>query len=164
MQPEFLRALLTECTSRGIHTALDTSCYAPWEVIESLMGLTDLFLCDVKHMDREAHHALAGVDNELILDNIRRLAVLGKQIVVRMPIIPGLNDDGANADATGSFVASLPGVTRIDILPYNEGRSAKLSRLLSDEEALRLRPPEEEAVNAIARILAGYGLEVTIGG
>jgi pyruvate formate lyase activating enzyme len=164
MQPEFLRALLAECKSRRMHTTLDTSCYAPWEVIESLGGFTDLFLCDVKHMDEEAHQTLAGVGNELILDNVRRLAALGKQIVVRMPIIPGLNDDDANTDATGSFVASLPGVTRIDILPYNEGGCAKLTRLLSGEEPLRLRPPEQEAVNRIARVLAGYGLEVTIGG
>jgi pyruvate formate lyase activating enzyme len=164
MQPEFLTALLKECRARGLHTAVDTSCYAAPEIFESLRALVDLFLCDIKHMDGEAHKRLGGVDNNLILENIQRLTAAEGQVTARMPVIPGLNDDESNVRATGAFVASLPGVTRIDILPYNEGGCAKLARLLGGTESIPLRSPEPEALRSIARILAGYGLDVTIGG
>jgi pyruvate formate lyase activating enzyme len=164
MQADFLAALLLECRARGLHTAVDTSGYAAWEVFESLRGLVDLFLCDIKHMDGKTHQRLAGVDNSSILDNLRRLAAADGQITARMPVIRGLNDDERNVRTTGAFVASLPGVTRIDILPYNEGGCAKLARLLGSAESTPFRSPEPEALRGIAGILAGYGLDVTIGG
>ncbi len=164
MQPGFLTPLLEVCRARGLHTAVDTSCYAPPETFESLRGLVDLLLCDIKHMDAETHQRLTGVENTVILENIRRLADDGELIVVRMPVLPGLNDDEANISATGAFVASLPGVTRLDILPYNEGGYAKLARLLSGAGSTPLPPPEPDALECIAEALAGYGLDVTIGG
>jgi pyruvate formate lyase activating enzyme len=164
MQPEFLTALLRECRARGLHTAVDTSCHGPWETFESLGELVDLFLCDIKHMDREEHRRLTGVDNTSILDNIRRVVAMGGEMTIRMPTIPGANDDDGNVRDTGSFVASLPGVTRLDILPYNEGGCAKLRRLLNGEESTPLRAAEPDTVRRIAHVLADFGLDVTIGG
>ncbi len=164
MQPEFLRALLEVCRARGLHTAVDTSCYAGWETFESLRGLVDLFLCDIKHMDGETHQRIAGVDNTRVLDNIRRLAAADGQMTIRMPVIPGLNDDERNIKATGAFVASLPGVTRIDILPYNEGGCAKLTRLLSGREPPEFASLEPHTMRRMAGRLAAYGLDVSIGG
>lgn len=164
MQPEFLKALLGECKARGLETALDTTCHAAWEVIDPIRRLVDLFLCDVKHMDNHAHQRLVGAGNSLILENIRRLAELEEQIIIRLPVIPGINDDDANIAATGAYVASLKQVTHVDILPYNELGLAKASRLGDGAEPLRLEPAAPQRMREIAEALGGFGLKVTIGG
>ena len=163
-QPEFLRALLAACKGSDIHTAVDTTCHAPWELIESLCGTVDLFLCDVKHMDGAAHERFTGVGNELILENVRRLADLGKSIVIRVPIIPGVNDDEANVAATGGFVSSMNGVRMVDLLPYNEAGRHKLLRLGGGDAAMDVAVPSAAHVAAIAAKLGQYGLTVRIGG
>ena len=164
MQPEFLLALLNQCREREIHTVVDTSCYAEPNIIEMVSERTDLFLCDLKHMDNEIHERLTGVGNTLILDNIRRLSEAGKEIVIRMPVIPGFNDDKANIEATGEFTASLQGVGRIDILPFNRGGQEKLARLIGDIKPVQIEAPSEEKMSSIAKELSKYGFEVKIGG
>jgi len=164
MQAAFLQELLTQCKASEIHTALDTSCYAPWEIIESITRDVDLFLCDLKLMDSAAHERFTGVSNKLILANLRRLAQLGKRIVIRMPVIPGVNDDDDNIAAVGEFVSSLDGASEIDLLPYNEGGHAKLARLAADREMLEVEPPARERLTAIAAKLNHFGFAVKIGG
>jgi len=164
MQPEFLLALLNQCRRRQIRTAVDTSCYAEPKIIEAVSERTDLLLCDLKHMDDEVHERFTGVGNNLILDNIRCLSEAGKEIVIRMPVIPGFNDSQANIEATGEFTASLSGVSRIDILPFNRGGQEKSARLMWDIKPLQIETPSEEKMNSIARNLSKYGFEVKIGG
>ena len=164
MQSEFLLALLNQCQAQGIHTAVDTSCHAEPEIVESISKKTDLFLCDLKHMDSNMHERFTGVGNNLILDNIKRLSKMGKEIIIRIPVIPGFNDDQANIEATGKFAASLPGVTGIDILPYNLGGKEKSARLTAGIELMKTETPDEETINSIAETLKNYGLEVKIGG
>jgi pyruvate formate lyase activating enzyme len=141
VQTAFLKELLIECRSREIHTALDTACYAPPEVIETISPYVDLLLVDLKHMDPAAHERLTGASNELILHNLRRLAQRRRQIIIRVPVIPGVNDDDANVAATGEFVASLGGVTRVDLLPHHEAARAKLARLAGQFELRDAQPP-----------------------
>jgi len=164
MQPEFLLALLNQSQTQGIHTAVDTSCYAEPQIIETVANKTDLFLCDLKHMDSNMHERFTGVGNTLILDNIKRLSESGKKIVIRIPVIPGFNDDQANIEATGKFAASLPGVTGIDILPYNRGGNEKSARLSADIKLMQTETPNGEQINSITKVLNNYGLEVKIGG
>jgi len=164
MQPEFLAGLLARCKRHEIHTALDTTCHAPWEVIEPLLPEIDLLLCDVKHVDAAAHERLTGVGNELIVENLRKLTRLGKPVIMRMPIIPGMNDEDENIMATGEFVSSLDGVRRIDLLPYNEGGRSKLARLARPEPAHDVRAPDARRLAEIAAKLAAFGLEVKTGG
>ena len=164
MQPEFLLGLLERCRARGIHTAVDTSCYAEPKIVETVSERTDLFLCDIKHMDSEIHERLTGVGNNLILDNIRRLSKTGNEIIIRVPVIPGFNDDEANIEATGKFTASLPGVGRIDILPFNPGGKEKQGRLMGEFKPVQIEATGEEKMNSIARELSKYGVEVKIGG
>ena len=164
MQPEFLLALLNRCQAQGIHTALDTSCYAEPEIVESISKKTDLFLCDLKHMDSNIHERSTGVGNNLILDNIKRLSETGKEIIIRIPVIPGFNDDQANIEATGKFAALLPSVSGIDILPYNRGGKEKSARLTAGVELMQTQTPNGEKMNSIAEILNNYGFEVKIGG
>ena len=164
VQAAFLEELLVECRTREIHTALDTACYAPWHVIETVLPYVDLFLIDLKHMDPAAHQRLTGVSNELILQNLRRLAELNEQIIIRVPVIPGINDDDANLAATGEFVALLDGVTRLDILPHHEAARGKLARLGRGDELVEAEPPAAEQMHRIAGKLERLGLEVKIGG
>ncbi len=171
MQPEFLLALLNQCQTQQIHTAVDTSCYAEPEIVEMVSKRADLFLCDLKHMDNEIHERFTGVGNTLILDNIRRLSEAGKEIVIRIPVIPGFNDEKANIEATGKFTALLPGVSRIDILPFNLGGNEKSARLTAQSRPMQVvlgtpcgETPGEEKMNSIAKNLNKYGVEVKIGG
>jgi len=164
MQPDFLLALLNRCRALNIHTAVDTSCYAEPEIVKSVAKRADLFLCDLKHMDNEMHKRFTGVGNNLILENIRRIAQAGKKIVIRIPIIPGFNDEMANIEATGKFTASLSGVGRIDILPFNRGGIEKSARLTGEIKSMRTETPDEGQMSSIAENLSKYVFEVNIGG
>jgi len=169
MQAEFLLALLNQCCKKQVHTAVDTSCCAQPDVVDAVAEKTDLFLCDLKHTDSAAHRRLTGVENTLILANIKRLSHAAKRIVIRIPIIPGFNDDPENIEATGKFAASLPGVIRIDILPYNRGGNEKAARLAPKGLAvgidlIRIETPNDQKMNSIAALLGKYGFEVKIGG
>ena len=164
MQPDFLLALLNQCRQQNIHTAVDTSCYAEPELVESVAEKAELFLCDIKHMDNEMHERFTGVGNNLILENIGRISRSGKKIVIRIPIIPDFNDDPANIEATGNFTASLQGVGRIDILPFNRGGAEKSVRLTGENQSMQVETPDEEQMNLIAESLSKYVFEVNIGG
>jgi pyruvate formate lyase activating enzyme len=163
-QPEFLLALLNQCRAGGIHTAVDTCCYAQADVVDAVAEKADLFLCDIKHVNSEKHRQFTGVENASILDNIKRLCKAGSRVVIRIPIIPGVNDDTENIAATGEFAASLPGVERIDILPYNRGGNEKARRLVAGIDLMKLETPNDQKMNSIAERLGKYGFRVKIGG
>jgi pyruvate formate lyase activating enzyme len=164
MQDEFTAALAAECKRRHLHTALDTTCHAPWIVLEPLLDDVNLLLCDLKHMDSAAHERLTGVPNELILENIRRLAQHGKAMILRVPVVPGLNDSEENITATGEFACSLDGVDRVDLLPYNEAIQAKVARLAKHYEIWQAETPGRERMEQIAGRLGEFGLHIKIDG
>jgi pyruvate formate lyase activating enzyme len=164
MQPEFLLALLDACRGEGIRTAVDTTCYAGPEVIQRIAPAADLFLCDIKHMNPERHEEYTGIDNGQILKNISVLARAARGVIIRVPIIPGFNDDRANLDRTARFVQGLKTVRRIDILPYNRGGLEKTGRLTGAIELMQAQTPSDGTINAIAEFLRRYGFEVKIGG
>ncbi len=164
MQHQFTAALLAECRRRHLHTALDTTCHAPWHVVESLIDDVDLFLCDLKHMDSAVHERLTGVPNELIHENIRRLAQRGKKIILRVPVIPGLNDSDENLASIGRFACELDGVDRVDLLPYNEAMQAKIARLARPYELWRAKTPSRERTEQLAGIVGKFGVDVKIDG
>jgi pyruvate formate lyase activating enzyme len=119
VQPEFLMGLLAACRARAIHTAVDTSGYAPQEQLLSAAGLTDLFLYDLKTMDDARHLECTGVSNAAILENLIALGRVHQNIWIRIPIIPGFNDDAEQLDAAARFVASIPAVRQVSLLPYH---------------------------------------------
>ena len=164
MQPKFLLALLDRCRTRGIHTAIDTTCYAELEVIRDVASKTDMFLCDLKHMDCQLHEQYTGVGNDLIIGNIRYLAKNDTKMLIRVPIVPGFNDDQTNIEMTARFVKSLKSVNRIDILPYNRGGLEKSVRISADFELMQTTAPSDEKMEGIADTFRRYGLKVGIGG
>jgi pyruvate formate lyase activating enzyme len=165
-QPEFAAELLRRYKreEKGGHTAVETCGLVEWPVLAQVAVHVDLFLYDIKHMDPAEHLRLTGRDNRLILDNARRLAEAGHGLVIRLPLIAGVNDSRDNLEATAEFARSLPGVGRIDILPYHRLGEPKYLRLGKDY-ALEGEPSlSSERVTRAAEILEALGLEVTIGG
>ncbi len=164
MQADFLIALLAACRAEGIHTAVDTTCHTSPEVLRRVAELTDLFLCDIKHMNSELHEQYTGICNEKALANIRMLADAGKRIFIRVPIVPGFNSDRTNIEQTAQFIQSLQTVRRVDILPYNRGGLEKAVRLNGGIDLMEAQVPGDGTMTEIAGILQGYGFEVKIGG
>jgi len=164
MQPQFLLALLAACRAEGIRTAVDTTCHAEPQIVRQVAETADLFLCDIKHMDCGMHRQYTGVGNERILDNIRLLAGIAREIYIRVPIIPGFNSGRENMDQTSRFVQSLKTVRRVDILPYNRGGLEKAVRLTGGIDLMQAQAPGDDTMAEIAGVLRGYGFEVKIGG
>lgn len=163
-QPEFLHAALEQCGRLGIHRAVDTSGYADAEVLLRSAAVADLFLYDLKVMDPEVHRRCTGVDNARILANLRLLSGAGAEIVIRMPLIPGVNDTDENIAAAGEFLASLPRRHPVDVLPFHAIARSKYARLGLPTDAFTTVPPSPERVAAIRSGLSRYGISVSIGG
>ena len=163
-QYNFLLALLDECKAAGIHSAVDTTCYANNDILRKVAVKADMFLCDIKHIVPQIHKKYTGVDNILILDNIRYLARAGAKIKIRIPVIPGFNDDEKNIEMTAQFVKSLNTVEQVDILPYNSGGLEKAARLADDFEIMKKNSPNNGEMENIKKSLQKYGFRVTIGG
>tara|TARA_Y100000310_G_scaffold345620_1_gene467391 strand:- start:5065 stop:6042 length:978 start_codon:yes stop_codon:yes gene_type:complete len=162
-QAKFSYNLLLACQSTGIHTALETTGYARWDVMQALARVTDLFLFDVKLIDPDDHRAHVGVPNGLILDNLTKLAANGHQIHVRVPCIPGVNDSEEQIAAIAKFAAPL-GVERVVLLPYNSAAGAKYDWIGQNYSLTDNDSQSEDYMNTLADTCRGQGLEVQIGG
>lgn len=162
-QPAFLLAALAACRVQGVHAALDTSGFAPREVLLEAAALSDLVLFDLKTLDDGVHVAVTGVSNEPILANLRALAEVHPAIWLRVPVIPGINDGTAGIEAIGVLAASLPGVRKVSLLPYHGTGTPKTQRL-GRPPAREFTSPSREQMEALARLVAARGVDTTIGG
>jgi pyruvate formate lyase activating enzyme len=163
MQPEFSAALLRRCQGSGLHTAMETCGYAPWEVMERVLPHLDLVLYDLKHADSPRHKSLAGTPNELILENARRIAATSVDVVVRVPVIPGHNDSDENMRAIAAFAAEI-GVRCANLLPYHNFGVAKYGRLDLAYKLGDLKGPDSEQLKVLKSIFESYGITAKIGG
>jgi pyruvate formate lyase activating enzyme len=164
MQQDFLLALLRACRQQEIHTAMDTCGFSTWKALDTIREHVNLFLYDLKLMDPARHQTFTGVSNESILSNLQALSRHGHAIVLRVPLIPGVNDDDENVRQTGAFAADLPHLERVDILPYHRAGIDKYHRLDKDYGLPKINPPTDEKVAEAARILREFDLHVKIGG
>ena len=159
-QPRFLLDLLSACRNRTLHTTVDTSGFAPWPILDEIRPLVDLFLYDLKLMDNTRHFQWTGVSNTDILSNLRQLSEVGSRILIRLPLIPGINDDGENLRQTGEFLASLPHVPPVELVPYHNMAEAKYAGLGRGYGMEEICPPTHEQMQAHIALLTGYGLQV----
>lgn len=162
-QPSFLKEILRECKEKEIHTAIETSGYAKFAVLEEIAEYVDLFLYDLKLIDKDKHLKYIGVDNSLILDNLKKLAALSADIIVRIPIIPGINDDEENLKKSAELIFSL-GIKEVHLLPYHQAGVEKYKRLNLEYQLSEVDTPNEEMMQALANIFRTYNLKVKIGG
>lgn len=163
-QPDFLADLLDACRKQGISTAVDTCGFVAKDTLLGIAQKTDLFLYDLKVMDSVKHERYTGVPNAVILDNLRALSETASAVIVRIPLVPGINDDEENLTATGRFLADLSDSWPVSILPYHDTGSHKYARLGKLWRMGSTASPTEKACAQASRILEGFGLTVSIGG
>lgn len=121
-QPEFALEILKEAKRHGLHTAMETSGFAPWERFEAILPFTDLFLYDYK-AEKRLHRELTGVESDRIVENLERLLNGGARVILRCPIVPGVNENPAALDA---FAKRFPRLAGVELLPYhNMGESKR---------------------------------------
>lgn len=160
----FVRALLQQCRSRGIHTALDTCGYGRWGHLRELLEFTDLLLFDLKEMDREKHERFTGVSNDVILENLLRVSDLRVPIAIRIPLIPGYTSTEENVRAVGLFARELSTLRQIELLPYHRLGETKYKMLDRSYELGELRAPSDGEVEHYRNILEEMGYRVQVGG
>lgn len=163
-QADFAKALLEMCCAAGIHTALDTSGFAPWDTIDALRSHVDLFLYDLKIIDDTKHQMHVGVSNQPILDNLNRLDENGHTIILRIPIVPGVTDDEENIEAIVNVAKSLSNVRQIDILPYHHIAAEKYDRLQLKYQLSDCRPPKSDHMVTVKSLIEKANIRVSIGG
>jgi pyruvate formate lyase activating enzyme len=164
MQPRFLIEALERLGAEGVHTALDTCGFAPWSALREAAGLASLVLYDLKLMDDARHRAATGQSNRIILDNLVALCAVHADIWIRVPVIPGLNDDEANMSATARFLEPLAGIRQVDLLPYHRTGEAKFARMGRSYALAGVAAPTSQRLEALAALFRARGLATTTGG
>ncbi len=170
LQADFVRELMQAAHAEGINTALESSSYASGENARKIYEVTDHIFTDIKHMDPNIHKRLTGVSNEPILENIKMAAQMidtsCQHLVIRIPIIPDMNDSEENIRKTAEFVKALKVVDRIEILPYHNLGEEKYYRIPgTDSYALHgVLMLEKGDLSEPYRWISEAGIKCNIGG
>ncbi len=159
-QLKFLKEILQRCTEQGIRTAVDTSGATSWENFAVILPLVDLFLYDVKVMDDTRHKRYTSVSNRRILDNLQQLAEAEAHIIVRIPLVPGCNDDEQNLEACALFLARLPTLEGVQVMPYHDIGRAKYEALGMEYKLDEIQPASAEQVQTVEEYFSSYNLPV----
>jgi pyruvate formate lyase activating enzyme len=166
LQADFSFAVLRRCKEEGIHTAVETSANCRWDLLESLLPVTDLILMDIKHIDSHKHLQATGVPNKRILANARKLAQTPVHLSIHTPVVPTVNDTEEEIAAIALFVAELnrirlgvdPAYPRITmtLLPFHRLAADKYKGLGLDYRASHLESPSKEKILELTEILQSY--------
>lgn len=164
LQIEFLFTLLKECKRKDIHTAVDTTGYAPFEYLEKIYDLTDIFLFDLKLMDDEKHIYYTGVSNKIIHENLFMLTAKGTKVIIRIPIIPDITSTDENFDSLIKFISSLRNIKELDLLPFHKSAHSKYAKMNKINKLPHLETVSDEKMDYIKERFSVIGLPVKIGG
>lgn len=166
MQADFLLSTLKACRDNGYHTAIDTSGYASAESFKAVIPFTNLFLFDIKHLDDSKHIEITGVSNKDILKNFKLLAKSGKDIMIRIPVIPGFNDDMDHLFRLRDFISAskTDSIKRINLLPFHKIGASKYQRFKMPYRMGEAEPPGKERMQALKEFFIETGINVKIGG
>ncbi len=151
MQADFAIHLLKTARDRGIDTAIETTGHCAWDTLEAACRNTNRIFYDVKSLDAEKHKRETGVDNGLILENLRRLCERFPEtpITVRTPIVPGFNDSPEDVEAIAEYLRRLPGNIEHELLPYHGFGEPKYGQLGMRYPMEKLEPPSEQRMAAL---------------
>lgn len=164
-QPEFTESLLRVCKLYGYHTAIESTGYAEYSVIEKILPYLDLYLLDIKHMNSQKHKQFTGRENEMILSNAKRIAKEGKELIIRVPVIPSFNDTKEEIREIAKFASSLENVKQLHLLPYHRLGQDKYERLFREYSLKQIVPIEEQKMKELLEVAAVQsGLKCQIGG
>ena len=167
LQAEFSLAILERCKAEGLHTAMETTTQTRWEYIQKALAFTDLFMVDIKHLEPQKHKAATGVSNHRILANIRRLAATGKPVILRVPVVPTVNDTCAEINAIACFVRELMDARAdsgaglsLELLPFHRLASDKYASLGMDYRAAELQAPGKDTMLHLVEAARSAGVRV----
>jgi glycyl-radical enzyme activating protein len=158
LQRDFVREVFSLTRARGVHNALDTAADVPWDDLEAVLPVTDLVLLDLKAMDGEAHRQGTGRSNARILENAARLSRREVDVAVRIPVVPGFNDTTANMEQAAVFLAGVPRLAAVQLLPCHALGADKLTALGRD--AVVFPPPTAAQMRELAEPFRRRGLPV----
>ena len=162
---KILIELLDECGKRGFHRAVDTAGNVNTNVILEVAKRTDLFLYDLKMMDARLHRKWTHSGNERILHNLKAIAVSGAEIIIRIPLIEGINISAENIGQTAKFIAELAGNKKeVHLLPYHSIAQNKFIKLGKQENFEKFQEPGKSTLFNIVSVFTKYGIAVVIGG
>lgn len=162
-QFDFLLALSKKCQQKAIHITLDTCGYAKLSNLKKILPYVDLILFDLKLMDDNLHKKYTGMSNKIILSNLKMLADNDKKIIVRYPLIPGVNNDKNNLEAIAAIMKTN-NVNEINILPYHNIAESKYKNLRKEYKLRDLKEPDEAEIEAATRFFRDCDFLVKVGG
>jgi glycyl-radical enzyme activating protein len=160
LQIDFSAALLEAARATGLHSAVETCGFAPQDRLERILPHVGLFLYDIKEMEPARHAEFTGVSNDRILANLRFLHDAGAAVLVRLPIIPGLNDRDDHFRAVAALAAELPRLQGFEVMPYHALGTSKLRRFGQEDRLGVIRSPEPETVRGWVLRLRSLGVTV----
>lgn len=160
IQNKFVMNILRGCKAMGLHTALDTNGFFGERLSDQDLEAVDLVLLDIKSWDPETHLRVTGCDVGPVLQFAQRLAALGKPAWVRFVLVPGLTDDDANVTGLAQFVAQLPNVERLEVLPFHQMGAYKWKERGLDYPLEGVEAPSPELVAHVQQIFREQGCKV----
>lgn len=168
VQSDFVAELFKACKAENIRTCCESTFYAEWTDIEKILPYTDILISDIKMMDPVLHKRYTGVSNEKILGNLKRLAAEKREMILRIPVIPGVNDNEENMEATADFILQeLSGSVRtlqlLSFMRLGEEKYASLGIPYKMAEVKVNRKAFQKKVEAFADYFCSRGIHCLVG-
>ena len=164
LQYDFAFGFLKECKDREVHTCVDTTGYTTEEKIRGISQVTDLFLLDNKHIDDGKNRIHSGTSNKQILHNLHVLDEMEKDVWIRFPLIPDINDDEGDILRLMDMLSKLRNSYPIHILPYHKIGSHKYEKFGMEYKMNSISEPDKDQITAIAESFESNGFEAIVGG
>lgn len=164
LQKEFAYALLTAAKENGLTTAIESTAFAPFETIEKLLPVIDVFLMDIKHINSNKHKEYTSQPNELILENAIKIAKSAKKLIIRVPVIPTFNDTEDEIRQIAQFTKKLGTVEEIHLLPYHRLGEDKYGYLGREYTLSHISSNSSDKMQTLKSVCESQGLKCQIGG
>lgn len=154
LQPAFLKETLALCKQQGIHTAIETALHVPFKTVKDLAPLLDFVIVDFKHPDNRKHKEYTGVGNALIIENLTKLSLIHSNILVRIPLIPGINDDDETLTKAVKTIEEIgAGIKGIELLKYNNLYEQKYANVGEDQRFINGEVQSDETMQQLCMAL-----------
>ena len=158
LHPEYLRLLNARCHQLGINTAVESCAYFDFAACQDIIANIDQLFFDLKIMDSARHKQYTGVTNERILANIEATSKINDNIIVRVPVITGVNDSDENMSALAKFLLAKTSITRVELLPYHKLGLEKMTAL--GMPAVVFETPSEAKMEELNALLVREGMTI----
>ena len=162
LHSKFCAELFEKMKAEGMHCACDTCGNVPWSAFEDVLPFCDMFLYDFKCADSARHKELTGSGNELIMENLRRLSQTGKNIEIRMIMVPKHNMEPEHISAAGAFLSQLNNISAVRLLSYHSMARSKFKAVGHPDTMPDVEPPKKDELEAVRQTLESFGLKVIV--